>query len=650
MLQAMRSHAGSWFIKLLLGAIVASFALWGIADIIRGYGHNRPVATVGDQTITVEEMRHIYKQTISRFQQMTKSALTPEQIKSLNLSSGLLETLVKKALAKEDIHHKGLVIDDQRIRHEIYQTPELMTKQGTFNHEMFQNFLRAQGISESMFVQDMRMHMQKHQFFYSLSMGLRISSEYARILLNALEQPYQFVSALVPFKAMPAPTQISPDDLAAFYSKHAESFRRPEYRKLTLLCFDRSVLKKTLVVSADEVEAAYQERMDAFKTPEKRRLEAIILASNEAARKAVDQLALGKPIKAVARDLEGSHKDLGIFSKADFGASRSDDMTDAVFSLSVGGVSKPFDVANGWIIFYVSEIQPAVETSKEEARAKVESDLKDERLNDYIEKLQNQVEDDLASGSKPLDVAQKYDLVLKSIPLIRQDGRSEDGLDVLDAAIQEDVLEYAFKNNEGTESPFILAQHKNDASGDANLMGVIVHIDRVQPSHIPALKDIEPAVRHAFITDAQIHAAQTIAENLRKGVTSVEALKKNSASHKGVVFAKLPVMSRSSVDNEKTRPRDITTEALESLFALPKGETLLDKGPTGYRVIMLESILPHTTDAQKAQAFEKKVSATLEGDLENQYYHYLRAHAYSVSINASQLAHATGEEDVEEKA
>lgn len=648
MLQAMRSHAGSWFIKVLLGAIVASFALWGIADIIRGYGENRPVATVGSQSITTDELRHSYKQMIARVQHMTKSALTPEQIKAMGLSSRLLENLIEKALIKEDIHDKGLVIDDDRIRHEIHSIPELMTKHGAFNHERFQQFLQAQGLSEGMFVQDIRTQMQKYQLFYSLSMGLKLSHEYARILVDALEQPHHFVAVHIPFAKMEVPNAPTPVQLDTFFKTHGEEFRRPEYRKVTLLCFERDVLKNTVDVTPGEIEAMYQERRATFHTPEKRNIDAVIFTSDAAARKAFDQISLGKPLRTVARDLKGEYKELGTFSKNDFGASRPDDMVNAVFNLKVGDTSKPYDVANGWIVFHVTEITPAFETSKEEAQALIESQLRDEKLNIHIEHLQNQVEDALAGGMPLPEIAKKYSLVLKSIPLIQHNGMSEDKASPLDPSIKDDVMTYVFSNKEGTESPMIIAQHKGDNMGDVNLMGVIARIDRVIPSHIPKLSDIQDHVIKTWNDNMRKDAAFKAANSVRKGASSIEKLKANAAKHTFADIEVLPELKRAGIEENKAIVDQFSPDAIDALFALPMGETLLEETPTGYKIIMLDSRPKHEADTKKVKTFEDQVSATLGRDLEEQYYNHARHHTYSVSINAGQVASATGEDEVSE--
>ena len=57
-MEFMRKAAAGWVAKVFIAMLVASFAIWGINDIFRGYGSN-DVVTVGDTTISAEAFQRI---------------------------------------------------------------------------------------------------------------------------------------------------------------------------------------------------------------------------------------------------------------------------------------------------------------------------------------------------------------------------------------------------------------------------------------------------------------------------------------------------------------------------------------------------------------------------------------------------------------
>ncbi len=50
MLDAMRRGAGTWVVKIFLGVLVLSFAVWGIGDIFR---QNPPLGTAIPMTLVI---------------------------------------------------------------------------------------------------------------------------------------------------------------------------------------------------------------------------------------------------------------------------------------------------------------------------------------------------------------------------------------------------------------------------------------------------------------------------------------------------------------------------------------------------------------------------------------------------------------------
>src|SRR4051794_19002401 len=98
MLQKLRDHAGSWFIKLLFAILVLSFSLWGVGDVLRNYSHTRPLLSIGSFTVSLEEFTRMLKQAHSNAQGSSTKPLTLEQVKQLNLPNKVLEQFTLQGL------------------------------------------------------------------------------------------------------------------------------------------------------------------------------------------------------------------------------------------------------------------------------------------------------------------------------------------------------------------------------------------------------------------------------------------------------------------------------------------------------------------------------------------------------------------------
>ena len=60
MLDTLRRGAGNWLAKGLLGLLVIAFAVWGVADVFRGYGAGS-IAKVGSTEIGLEQFQTAYQ-------------------------------------------------------------------------------------------------------------------------------------------------------------------------------------------------------------------------------------------------------------------------------------------------------------------------------------------------------------------------------------------------------------------------------------------------------------------------------------------------------------------------------------------------------------------------------------------------------------
>ncbi len=654
MLQTMRSHAGSWLIKFMLAAIVASFALWGITDIIRGYSQSRPIASVGKQMISVEEFGHTYKNAIANMQRIAKSPLTPEQLKEIGFPNQVLENLIDKAVVEQEMHSAGIVVSDKTVKQEIHAIPAFLTQQGHFDRATFEQILGSQGMNEGRFLKEVRDELQQHQFVDGLTSGLDLSDEYARLLFQALEQPIQFVTVDIPFKKMTLPKIIRNEDVKLFYSANKEQFRLPELRTLTLVCFDREALKKNITIPAEEMREEYERRQQDFSTPEKRHVEAITVTSSDTAKKIFDMYKAGKPLKTIAREVKGVYKDLGIITKAEMNTTvtasgwktAAEVHSNEVFSLDTGVTSKALaiePVHNGpayqsHVVYVVSKIVPGSQKSLNEAEAAIESALKDERFNGYFESLQNQVEDALASGEKIQEVAHKYGLIIENLKGIDKFGRDIDGNKALNEDIRKETLAYAFSNNQGSESGVILARA---AGKESSLVGVIVRVDAVQASYIPKFEEVQVKVTEAYKADLQNKAASTMARDIVKNARSVDDLKKQAATHK-VTLANLPAISRSNVNENISLREEMMAETIERMFALPEGEALIAPTKNGFKVIMFQSKLTYAFNNERFEKFKSSVKQMTVKDFQQSYRSYLRHTLYPVTINPSQVELVVG--------
>ena len=89
MLNLMRKNAGTWLIKILLGAIVLVFVFWGVGSFRdRGAGL---VASVNGDPIMIEEYNETYNRLLEQIKQRYGNRLNDEMLKMLQVKKQAMD-------------------------------------------------------------------------------------------------------------------------------------------------------------------------------------------------------------------------------------------------------------------------------------------------------------------------------------------------------------------------------------------------------------------------------------------------------------------------------------------------------------------------------------------------------------------------------
>ena len=121
MLDAMRRGAVNWLSKILLALLVVAFAVWGVADVFRGYGRGT-LARIGSTEISVEEYRQAYQDELASIERrMGGRRLTSEQAKLLGIEQRALSRLIGAAAI--DTHARQLRSGPFRPGHRRHRAP-----------------------------------------------------------------------------------------------------------------------------------------------------------------------------------------------------------------------------------------------------------------------------------------------------------------------------------------------------------------------------------------------------------------------------------------------------------------------------------------------------------------------------------------------
>ena len=118
MLTLLRSAAGTWVAKILLGLLIASFAVWGITGASFNFATGN-LASVGSVTISSTDFQRQYVSEISRLSQQFGRRLTSQQARQFGIDQQVLGQLINQAALDDRANEFSVGISDDRLAEEI---------------------------------------------------------------------------------------------------------------------------------------------------------------------------------------------------------------------------------------------------------------------------------------------------------------------------------------------------------------------------------------------------------------------------------------------------------------------------------------------------------------------------------------------------
>ena len=450
----MRKASSNWLGKIIMatvmGVLIVSFGVWGIADIFRGFGQST-LAKIGRTEISAEQFRQIYTDKLQQLGRQFGRPLTMDQARAFGLDRQVLQQTIAEAALDEEARRMGLGQSEAETMRMIYNDPNFKGLGGTFEPARFQSVIRQFGYSEQRYLAEQRRVGLRRQIAGTLSAGL----EPPKLLVDALTrfQNEQRSIDYIKLDAAQAGTidAPSPETLAAYFDDHKTQFRAPEYRKLSFVAITPEEIGKWSEVSDDDARKAFDLRRDKLGTPERREVSQMVFPTVEDALAARGRMTSGMSFDDLAkeRNLNLSDVDLGMIAKS---AIIDPAIADAAFSLPSGEISQPLQGRFGVALVKIGKIEPGVTPSYESIAANVKKEIATERARAKVAELHNKMEDERGGGASVVEAAQKLGLTATTIDAADRSGRLPNGQPVTNVPRGLDVVSQAFNSDVGVDN------------------------------------------------------------------------------------------------------------------------------------------------------------------------------------------------------
>jgi peptidyl-prolyl cis-trans isomerase D len=454
MLRGLRKASSNWLGKTIMaavmGVLIVSFGIWGIADIFRGFGQST-LAKVGHTEISANEFRQIFTDRLQQIGRQYGRPLTMDQARAFGFDRQVLQQILAEAALDEDARRLGLGVSNPELMRAIFADPLFRGVGGGFDPQRFQGMIRQMGYTEPRYLADRRKETVRRQITDTMTAGLQPS----KTLLEALSrfQNEQRSIEYVRLTAAQAGTidPPSPETLAAYFDDHKAQFRAPEYRKLSFVAITPEDIGKWSAVSDEDAKKLFEQRRDRYGTPEKRQVSQIVFPNMEEAQAAHSRIASGLSFDDLVKErkLNPADVDLGLVTKSGI---LDPAIADAAFLLPSGELSQPVQGRFGVALVKVGTIQPGIEPSYESVAQDLKKDIAIERARTEVANLRDKMEDERGGGASVIEAAQKLGLTPVTIEAVDRSGLAPDGQPVKNIPQGLNVVAQAFNSDVGVDN------------------------------------------------------------------------------------------------------------------------------------------------------------------------------------------------------
>ncbi|OAG27494.1 SurA N-terminal domain-containing protein [Thermodesulfatator autotrophicus] len=512
MLDFLRQRAGSWLVKIILGAIIIVFIFWGVGTFRTG--QKNILAEVNGQPITFTEFQTLYNQRLNQLRSLFGPNLNDELLRRLELPAQVFEDLVRRKLMLQVAEEMNIIVTTKELQLAISQIPSFQTN-GRFDPKKYQLILRELRLSPQEFEELIKAEFIEAKIKNLLLTPIMATTEEAREWYSFENEKLKILWAKLPVSICEKEVKLNDQEIQKYYKANKEKYKTKLKIALTYYFLPYESLKKEIKITDEELKSYYEAHKKEYTVPEKRKLKHIFITKKKEeseedflkrAQEIREKIKSPKDFsKVAAKYSDDPHtKDKG----GELGWVTPDEifpnLREIIFTAKEGEIIGPLRTPMGYHIFLVEKIKPAQTKPFEEVKKEIRKKLLEERLKsfawDKAEKLYDEIV--LVGGLEPW--AKKENKKLVTTPLFSPDSPPAD------KHITPEVISAALKLQEGELGSIM------EVPGGI----LIFKLAKKEPPRIPSLEEVKDRVikdlRHQKALELCAEKARRILEEARK--------------------------------------------------------------------------------------------------------------------------------------
>ncbi len=197
-----------------------------MSGFFTGY-HADTIATVGRSDITMQQFARAYDLALRQLTQQLGQQITPDQAQMFGVPNQVLGRLVAEAALNDEARTLGLGISNSTLTKEIADDPNFKGTDGTFDQNLFQQFLQNAGLTQDRYVEELRAGYIRQQIINGLAGETMVPDGFMKAL-NEYRNEERKVSYVILTPAVAGDVGEPGDtELNTYFEAHKADWRAP---------------------------------------------------------------------------------------------------------------------------------------------------------------------------------------------------------------------------------------------------------------------------------------------------------------------------------------------------------------------------------------------------------------------------------------
>lgn len=419
-METFRQLIRGWLGKVLLVLFLVPFALVGIEGYFQGMGKDAAAVKVNGEKISQTELDNALSTQRQRL--LTQVQGDASLINDAALRKSVVDSLVAKTVLLQQAGKLGFNLNDQQVGEVIRGLPDFQVD-GKYSDTVFQNYLRASGLSLSQLLNEVRQQTALKQLVGGVSETTITSKSDIERLVQLQSEKRDVHIASLPLSAFAQGISITNQQISDYYNKNKTTLKTTENADVDYIILDSASFAPHVAVTEADIQAQYQATVAKSTGAEERHIQHILIEVNDktsdaAAKKQIEQIAakvkagedFGTLAKQFSQDAGSAAQngDLGLIAKGSFPGA----FDDTAFTLAANQVSGPVKSSSGYHLIKVLEVKKPDVPALDSMRAQLEQQARQAKLDDLYNEAINSLNDLAVNTDNLTDLAKAQRLTV----------------------------------------------------------------------------------------------------------------------------------------------------------------------------------------------------------------------------------------------